>query len=402
MKFFFSTCIVLLSGIQIALARQLPLAQISDPSCKSMHWDAHTWDCKIDFTLPDETVFSSPKNATEKLLFSVLYKWSYHDGHTLSGGHPGIDIVSAKGTPLYSIAHGEVTKAWWINGYGNTVVVKHTDGIETVYSNYAHMDTIEVAEWDNITEWQKLWEIGNTWFTMWANGNHVDFQITTDTSPSHPYGHTACPQWYREATQTGVCNTILDQYTLDPLAFLSSKISGTHSRNPELPELHIWSLDLESAKNNLSDEAKLLIEQIKIKDAQKKLLDSVEKPHTQKVEVWWETDVVIKKNVLAPKYYVGEQPYKINAILSHTLMGVDLFGKLSLEVTKDKLPVNETLDHPVTIGYDSDIIQIYWSDITMIMNGKKQLLYKSKQPWKTPVKIMIDGKIVRTWVITVQ
>jgi len=227
-KILISTCACFLA--QTAVARQAPLLEISDPSCKSLHRSQHSDECKSEFILPKETVVSWPENTTEKLLFSVLYESSYHSNDGDSWGHPGIDIVSAKWTPVVAIFDWIVTKSKLSTGYGNVIVIKHQDGEETVYSNYAHLDTRDVQEWDTVHQWQKIWEIGNTWFTIGPLGNHLDFQITTEISPSHPYAYIDCDATYMDAVQHWLCKTKLYQATHNPFDFLHAKLQAKEKK----------------------------------------------------------------------------------------------------------------------------------------------------------------------------
>ena len=348
-------------------ARQLPLEQISDPGCKALHWTDHSSDCKIDFERPDQTVFSWPWNATEKLHFSVLFKGSYSDGYSGIWGHPGLDIVSAKWTPLYSIWPGVITRAEWINGYGNTVVVQHQDGEETIYSNYAHMDVISVVEWQIVQEWQKIWEIGNTGFTMWALGNHVDFQITKQVSPSHPYGHTACPQWYREATKSWVCNDILDKYTYDPLVFLKQKIA-----NQDLVKA---SDDLLWISKKAIDTKKITVDTSDIYAPTIHTSSNITNPIMFK-----DTNM---SNEINPIWYT------IYAHLLESITTAQTFDKLFLEIYFDGVLLDGILSQPIRLDYRPSMVDFYTDKVTQVIDGKKQLLFKTKEAGQTQINIMM-------------
>jgi murein DD-endopeptidase MepM/ murein hydrolase activator NlpD len=49
--------------------------------------------------------------------------------------HPGIDIACAFGTRIYAAASGTVTTAGYCSGYGNEVVINHSNGIQTIYGH---------------------------------------------------------------------------------------------------------------------------------------------------------------------------------------------------------------------------------------------------------------------------
>ncbi len=49
--------------------------------------------------------------------------------------HQGVDIAIAEGTPVKPVAAGTVVFSGWRAGYGNTVVVQHSDGMTTLYAH---------------------------------------------------------------------------------------------------------------------------------------------------------------------------------------------------------------------------------------------------------------------------
>lgn len=58
--------------------------------------------------------------------------------------HTGIDYAAPEGTPIYAPADGTVTWRGWKGGYGNTVMLVHANGVETLYghmSAYAPLDS---------------------------------------------------------------------------------------------------------------------------------------------------------------------------------------------------------------------------------------------------------------------
>lgn len=50
--------------------------------------------------------------------------------------HKGMDIAAPSGTPVKPVAPGTVIFSGWRNGYGNTVMVEHNDGMVTVYAHH--------------------------------------------------------------------------------------------------------------------------------------------------------------------------------------------------------------------------------------------------------------------------
>ncbi|MCW8109306.1 peptidoglycan DD-metalloendopeptidase family protein [Alteromonas ponticola] len=75
-------------------------------------------------------------------------------------GSKGIDISAAKGSPIRAAAAGKVVYAGnALRGYGNLIIIKHTD---TFLSAYAHNDTISVREQQWVDAGQLIATMGNS------------------------------------------------------------------------------------------------------------------------------------------------------------------------------------------------------------------------------------------------
>jgi len=79
---------------------------------------------------------------------------------TFEGGKKGLDIAGKLGQPVLAAASGKVMYAGsGIRGYGNLVIVKHTNNL---LSAYAHNKTILVKEGQAVTKGQKIAEMGDS------------------------------------------------------------------------------------------------------------------------------------------------------------------------------------------------------------------------------------------------
>lgn len=84
--------------------------------------------------------------------------------------HTGVDIALKRGTPVYSSFDGVVRMAKRYGGYGNLVVVRHLNGIETVY---AHLSKIKVK----VNQKVKAGDVvGLGGRTGRASANHLHFE----------------------------------------------------------------------------------------------------------------------------------------------------------------------------------------------------------------------------------
>jgi lipoprotein NlpD len=79
---------------------------------------------------------------------------------TFSEGKRGIDIAGKLGQPVVAAGAGKVLYAGsGIRGYGNLVIVKHSNNL---LSAYAHNKTIFVKEDQTVAKGQKIAEMGNS------------------------------------------------------------------------------------------------------------------------------------------------------------------------------------------------------------------------------------------------
>jgi len=94
--------------------------------------------------------------------------------------HTGIDIAAPGGTPIHAAKAGEVIYAGWINGYGNTVIVDHGDGVATLYG---HQSRLGSTEGQQLNQGDVLGFVGSTGH---STGNHCHFEIRINTKPVNP------------------------------------------------------------------------------------------------------------------------------------------------------------------------------------------------------------------------
>lgn len=107
--------------------------------------------------------------------------------HPLLGtweGHEGVDYSAPRGTLVFAAADGTVSFAGWDSGYGNTVRITHSDGVETVY---AHLGRIEagVEPGAIVVQGYVVGEVGSTGMTT---GPNLHFEVHVDGTPVDPLG----------------------------------------------------------------------------------------------------------------------------------------------------------------------------------------------------------------------
>ncbi len=95
--------------------------------------------------------------------------------------HQGIDIRAPLGTPIRASASGIVIYSGnTIRGYGNMVILRHSEEYVTVY---AHNEVNLVQEGDQIERGQIIGRVGKTGR---ASGSHLHFEIRRNNKPVDP------------------------------------------------------------------------------------------------------------------------------------------------------------------------------------------------------------------------
>ena len=136
------------------------------------NWNKLIFPYPVNETVPD-SVFINLKNKYDT--FNIPYKnvLTSGFGYRNSGFHKGIDIRLVKGTKVKAAFNGKVRYARFNNGgYGNLVIIRHFNGLETYY---AHLSKILVKE-DEIIESGKVIGLGGKTGVEWS-GTHLHFEF---------------------------------------------------------------------------------------------------------------------------------------------------------------------------------------------------------------------------------
>jgi murein DD-endopeptidase MepM/ murein hydrolase activator NlpD len=117
--------------------------------------------------------FVSPLRNPPRQLLTTTYR----------SGHPGVDLSTEMGTPLYAVADGVVVSTGsGIWAYGKIVTIDHGDGWKSMY---AHMSRIDVKPGDYVTQNSVIGAVGSTGN---STGPHVHLEIHKDGRPQNPVG----------------------------------------------------------------------------------------------------------------------------------------------------------------------------------------------------------------------
>jgi murein DD-endopeptidase MepM/ murein hydrolase activator NlpD len=85
--------------------------------------------------------------------------------------HQGIDIGAGSGTGVMAAGSGQVVLAKYGTGYGNYIIVRHGNGLETLY---AHLSGIYVGLGQYVGQGEIIGAVG---CTGWCSGPHLHFEV---------------------------------------------------------------------------------------------------------------------------------------------------------------------------------------------------------------------------------
>ena len=93
-------------------------------------------------------------------------KFGYRHGRR----HQGIDLPYPTGTPVYAAFDGKVRVSDYVGGYGNLIIIRHANGLETYYGHMSRRDK-EPGDWVNAGD-----IIGLGGSTGRSSGPHLHFE----------------------------------------------------------------------------------------------------------------------------------------------------------------------------------------------------------------------------------
>ena len=139
----------------------------------------------IIFPTQQSVVYASESTQQETIISAISPEFKLPFAGYLStqysSWHRGIDIATGFGTPIHPIASGVVEEVnFGVYGYGNDVIVTHTDGFKSLYG---HMDKIYVKKGAPVGFDTIIGTVGLTGFT---SGPHTHLEIYKNGKTINP------------------------------------------------------------------------------------------------------------------------------------------------------------------------------------------------------------------------
>lgn len=94
--------------------------------------------------------------------------------------HNGLDLAANTGDPIKAARDGEVVLSGWVQGYGETVILKHEDGTQTLYG---HCSRRLVQTGERVRLGEVIAEVGSTGN---STGPHLHFEIIVNNKQYDP------------------------------------------------------------------------------------------------------------------------------------------------------------------------------------------------------------------------
>lgn len=131
-------------------------------------------------SLPDEIIITLVKNNESPFCFPVKNIKTSPYGWRWNRPHRGVDIRLKTGDPVHCCFDGVVRIARKMGNYGNLVVVRHYNGLETVYG---HLSKINVKP-KQIVKAGEVLGLGGS--TGRSTGPHLHFEVRLQYEPFDP------------------------------------------------------------------------------------------------------------------------------------------------------------------------------------------------------------------------
>jgi murein DD-endopeptidase MepM/ murein hydrolase activator NlpD len=108
------------------------------------------------------------------------YGWRIHPIYNIKKFHHGMDFTAPVGTDVFATGKGVVKKAGWEQGYGQTVIINHGFGYETLY---AHLNKALVRPGQQVNRGEIIGLVGNSGR---STGPHLHYEVHLKGVPQNP------------------------------------------------------------------------------------------------------------------------------------------------------------------------------------------------------------------------
>lgn len=181
------------------------------------------------------TIHLTDASKNRKFCFPTrnISRLSSHFGARKRRWHYGVDLAMPTGEPIYAAFDGIVRISKWNNSYGNLIVVRHFNGLETYY---AHLSQRDVKSGDTVRAGTVIGLCGNTGRSF---GSHLHLEIRY-------MGKAMNPEYLLDCVNHKLLS---DEVVLTPAYF--AKVGSSHS-SPDMAQLRRINRNVGTAVNDNS------------------------------------------------------------------------------------------------------------------------------------------------------
>ncbi|HMT27006.1 MAG TPA: M23 family metallopeptidase [Candidatus Absconditabacterales bacterium] len=364
-----------------------PIKKVSKLECRTQYRDTLTENCKQDLPIVRDAYFSNYENKKGyKEIITTLRGATYTNQRDIgSGAHPGIDIATARGTPVYSIADGEVYSVGRNSAYGNVIKIKHGYKNEVIYSIYAHLDEILVTEGQKITQGSLIGKVGNTGRVFGQlGGYHLNFEIQRDNKGRPAYFFKDCKDLEKGEVyiiNNGLCRAELAKNSYDPIRLIENNFS---EKSLVINETLVVSSD-----KNLIPETVLPT----INDEEK----NTEQTTAEWQEIQFNASNIALKDLLSQNKLFILKP-KSNKIK------VGEKAEIIIKIENKNLQESSTkiLPKPITILSSNNSIKPDIASIQILPNGIQKISLSAQNKGKSVIIITLENQKIFSTEITIE
>ncbi|WP_333693504.1 M23 family metallopeptidase [Flavobacterium sp.] len=152
------------------LAKEVP-----DPSKYKLNPSEEEKKLREQVALEDKYNLFEKAQAKISLVLFPPVKGSITDSYNAKNKHFAVDIAVAKDTPIKSVANGTVVFADWTPNTGNVIIIKHREGILSVYK---HAASLTKTQGDVVRTGEVIALAGST--GKESTGVHLHFELWKD------------------------------------------------------------------------------------------------------------------------------------------------------------------------------------------------------------------------------
>ncbi|MBS4960592.1 MAG: peptidoglycan DD-metalloendopeptidase family protein [Clostridiales bacterium] len=127
---------------------------------------------KLNWPVPSRA--ASPSSLSSGFVYRARPIGSGYEYHT------GYDIPASYGSAIVAAESGTVIYSGWMNGYGNTIMINHGNGLVTLYG---HNSSLVVSKGQKVSRGQQVAKCGSTGN---STGNHCHFEVRFNGKPVSP------------------------------------------------------------------------------------------------------------------------------------------------------------------------------------------------------------------------